>query len=109
MCWFSVNLLFRAIHNGISTENDLWEERIILINSGSEIEARNEGLRIGKSEEHEYLVASDINDQDGMIRWSFIQIERICKIESDNLVNGQEIFTRYLRNSEVESILIPFD
>jgi len=109
MCWFSVSLLFRAIHNGIATDNDLWEEQIVLINADTEEDARKEGLRIAKSEEHEYLVSSDSSNTSHAVRWTYIQIERVCEIEGNALFNGLEIFTRYLRNSEVESILTPFD
>jgi hypothetical protein len=109
MSWFSVNLLFRAIHNEIKTDNDLWEERIIVINAVNEQAAKTEGLRVGKLEEHGYSVASRESHSDNSVKWSFVQIERVCEIEGDVLVNGLEVFTRYLRNSEVESLLTPFD
>lgn len=104
MCWFSASLLFRSVHNGIASDDDLWEERIVLINADSEENANKECLRIGKSEEHEYLVSSDSS-----VRWRFIQVERVCEIDGDIMVDGLEVFSRYLRNSEVESILTPFD
>jgi len=109
MCWFSVNLLFRAIHNGITSDTDLWEERIVLINADTEEDAKKEGLRIGSSEEHEYIVSSDNSKPNHTVRWTLIQIESVCEIEGNSFVNGLEIFTRYLRNSEVNSILTPFD
>lgn len=109
MSWFSVSLLFRAVHNEIISDTDLWEERIVMIDGNTEDDAINEGLRIGKSEEHEYLVSSNDSNPEQMVRWSFVQIERVCEIEGNSLVNGWEIFTRYLRNSEVQSILTPFD
>lgn len=109
MRYFSVSLLFRSVHNGISTNTDLWEERIVLIEADTEDDARIEGLRIGKSEEHEYPVSSNNSKPDQTVKWTFLQIERVCAIECNTLVNGCEIFTRYLRTSEVESILTPFD
>jgi hypothetical protein len=109
MSWFSVSLLFRAVHNEIISDTDLWEERVVIIDSDTEDDAKNKGLRIGKSEEHEYFVSSNDSKPEQMVRWSFVQIERIHEIEGNTLVNGREIFTRYLRNSEVQSILTPFD
>ncbi len=103
MPWFSVDLLFRAIHNGIETDTDVWEERIVVINANDEQDARNECLKLGKSEEHEYFANAQI------VKWTFVQIERVCEIEGNSLVNGLQVFTRYLRNSEVVSILTPFE
>jgi hypothetical protein len=109
MPWFSASLLFRAIHNGIPTDADLWEERIVVVNAKTKQDATNECSRIAQYEEHEYLVGSDKFKADKSVRWSFAQIERLCEIEGDVLSNGLEVFTRYLRNSEVKSILTPFD
>ena len=109
MPWFVANLLFRAIHNGMISDNDIWEERIILIDADTEQDAIKECIKIGKSEEHEYPVKADKSGKDEIVKWSFIQIERICLIEGSAFVNGLEVFTRYLRNSEVKSLLTPFE
>ncbi len=109
MYWYSVSLLFRAIHNGVASDTDIWEERIILVSANTEENAKEEALKIGRSEEVEYFAPSDNGGENQAITWKFVQIERICAIEGNTLSNGLEIFCRYLRNSEVESILTPFD
>jgi hypothetical protein len=109
MSWFSVSLLFRSIHNGLPSDTDLWEERIILVDADIEEDAKKIALKIGKSEEHDYFTASDNSISGEFVKWTFIQVERVCEIDGNTMINGLEIFTRYLRHSEVESILTPFD
>jgi hypothetical protein len=102
--WFGVSLLFKSIHANEPEEEPLWEERIILLQAPSEAEARPEAERIGQSAEQEYLAA------DGQaVRWKFVQIERAYPIPSDALETGTEVFSRFLRTSEVESLLTPFE
>ncbi len=81
----------------------IWEESILLIEAGSEEEARSEGERIARSRTHTYEV------EDGLVIWSFEQIERVYAIDREELRSGMEVFSRYLRDSEVKSLLTRFD
>ncbi len=81
------------------------EERIILLSAETEQGARRLAEQIGKSEEHEYLTSRP-ND---LLRWSFEKIERMYAVEEDTLTSGTELLARFLRQSEVESLLTPFD
>jgi hypothetical protein len=101
--WFAANLLFKSVHVGQPEENPLWEERIVLIQAETEAEAREQGERLGKEEEHEYVSATG-----DLVRWTFQQIERVYPIEADTLQNRTEVFSRFLRSNEVESLLTPF-
>ena len=99
--WYVVNLLFQSVHPEHPENESLWEERLFLVRAASEDEARSHGEQIGKSEEHEYIAGN--GDQ---VRWTFRQIESISAIET--LDHGIELFSRFLSNSEVESLLTPF-
>ena len=101
---FSFNLLFRGMKNNIPSEVDLWEERLILVFSPTEEQAILKAKRIGGDEESRYKTI----EGDTLV-WKFIQIERMFEVNDFQLKDGIEIFSRYLRNSEIESILTPFE
>lgn len=39
-----------------------------------------------------------------MVTWKFEAVDRICDIEDQALKNGAELFSRFLKESEVHSI-----
>src|SRR5262249_27059457 len=100
--WFAVNLLFEAVHPDDRENDSLWEERIILVRAKTETEACEEGERIGKAGEHEYIAANG-----DLVRWTFRQVERVSAVEV--LDHGTELFSRFLSKQEVESLLSPFE
>lgn len=58
---------------------------------------------MGQDGEHSYEVESGAS-----LKWTFVSIERVFKID-DNIADRAEVFSRFLRSSEAESILKPFD
>ena len=109
MSWYSVSLLFKATHLTRPQIDPLWEERILLIQANTEDEAKREAMRIGKEDEPEYsVVDGQPGEAEGKVKWTFEQIESVCEIETDSLANGTQLFWRFLRDSEVKSILTPF-
>jgi Domain of unknown function (DUF4288) len=102
--WYTVSLLLKSRHLNQPSEQDwLWEESIVLVQAENEDDARRAGERIGKSKELEYVSAT--GDQ---VRWTFETIESVCEILDDTITSGTEVFSRFLRNEEVDSILTPF-
>lgn len=101
--WYAVNILYRSEHIPTETKPTIWEESILLIEARSEEEARSEGERIGRSEAHTYEV------EDGLVIWSFEQIDRVYAVDGEELRSGTEVFSRFLRDSEVKSLLTRFD
>ena len=100
--WYAANLLFKRTR--ASGRNDLlWEESIRLIKADSEEEARQLAERFGRSERVSY------ETNDGTVTWVFDRVERIYAIESESLADGTELFSRFLRDSEVASLLTPFN
>src|SRR5437879_3684838 len=101
--WFAVNLLFESVHFPRADDQPLWEERLVLIQAPNESEAEQKGARLGKDEEHEYESATGDH-----VRWAFRRVERVYPIEAETLGDGTELFARFLRCSEVVSLLTPF-
>jgi hypothetical protein len=102
--WFTASILFKS-HGQLPLDgNLLWEERIVLVEAEDESSAERKAAKLGKAEEHEYL-----NQRGAAVRWTFEKIERICVIEGGLLKDGTELFSRFLRDSEVKSILTRFE
>lgn len=99
--YFSVSLLYVAERE--NNDAPLWEERIILVNAVDEVEAEVKAKQYALEEEVSYKT-----DNGSTVKWVFRQIERIYMID-DELVDGAELFSRFLRDSEVKSMLKPFD
>ncbi len=113
MPFYSVNLLLKSEQLNEPSVNPLWEERIVLVEAASDRDAVREGMRIGKEAEEEYPVTYQ-GDEEGeerqdTLRWTFVQIERVCEIGNGEMKNGTELFSRFLRDSEMKSILAPFE
>jgi hypothetical protein len=47
--------------------------------------------------------------QNDLIIWTFEGVERVYAIEKDHLSSGVELFSRFLRDSEVTSMRTPFE
>jgi hypothetical protein len=101
--WYSANLLFRSIHTPAESKQTVWEESVRLIQARTEVEAKHEAEKIGKSCAHSYEV------EGGTVQWIFERVERLFAIADEDLRTGSEVFSRYLRDSEVKSILTPFE
>lgn len=102
--WFTANLLFKSQRQANVNEGSLWEEQIILIEATNEAAAKQKAEHHGKAQENEYR-----NQAGELVHWSFEQVERLCEVEDVTLKDGSELFSRFLRDSEVRSILTPFE
>jgi hypothetical protein len=101
--WYSASLLFKSTHVPSDARPPVWEESIRLVEAESEAVARTEAERIGRAEVVVYQANSDL------VLWTFERIERVYEIDNEELRSGTEIFSRFLRDSEVSSLLTPFD
>jgi Domain of unknown function (DUF4288) len=109
MSFYTVSLLLKSTHSPPSKDEALWEERIILITAETEEQARQKGRNLGENAELEYSVGGQVGTNSDVVRWTFVQVERVCHVDSDDLSDGTELFSRFLRDSEVKSLLTPFD
>jgi hypothetical protein len=80
--------------------------RIVLLDAENEFDAKTMAEIIGRSKEHAYYV-SDPDRQ--LLKWVLIAVERVYSIDAGKLESGIEVFSRFLRQSEAESLLTPFD
>lgn len=103
--WYTGNLLFRAVHLNRADPDPVWEESIVLIEARDESEARLLADRMGKDAELEYPVSKAQND---LLKWTFVKLQKLYPIEDAILRSGTELFSRFLCQSEVESLLTPF-
>jgi hypothetical protein len=101
--WYAANLLFQSAHIPTESKPTIWEESVRLIQAPSEAKARELAETIGKSEAQTYQV------EHGLVIWKFDRVERIYSILDDELRSGSEVFSRFLRDSEVRSLLTPLD
>lgn len=110
MAWYTASLLFKSTHIDRSQIEPLWEERIILIQAANESEARQKASTIGNEDQHEYTVLDGApGEPAGRLKWTFEQIDTVCELECETLADGKQLFWRFLRDSEVKSMLTPFD
>ena len=100
---FSASIPFRSEVTNRAPSESLWEESIVLVSAQSEDDALVRATAIGKQREHSYPIESGEE-----LRWIFDRVERIYTIDAEALESGTELFSRYLRASEVESLLTPF-
>jgi hypothetical protein len=101
--WYTASLLFKSIHTPAESKPTVWEESVRLIRARNETEARQEAETIGRAEAHSYEA------EGGAVVWVFERVERLFEITDEELRNGSEVFSRYLRDSEVKSLLTPFE
>ena len=59
---------------------------------------------LGQRSEVSYL-----GEEADLVKWKFVRVERIFEIDDEKLKDGTEVFSRFLRASEVESMLTSFD
>lgn len=104
MMLYSVSLFFKSIHSIPSKDEPLWEDSIILIEAIGKEEAKRKGELLGKKAEETYEA-----QKGDFVTWKFMRVESVCEIDDDKLKHGTELFSRFLRDSEVKSILTPFD
>src|SRR5262245_23084046 len=100
--FYSASLLSRGVAPHRDKDECLWQDSIVLIEASSEEDALGKAKELGKSGEHEYVSATNEH-----IEWVFVRVERVFEI-GDSLSPGTELFSRFLRASEVSSLLTPF-
>jgi hypothetical protein len=101
--WYAANLMYKSTQSPLESKPTIWEESILIIEAKSEAEARDEAERIGQGGTHSYEV------EGGLATWTFEAVDRVYAIHADVLQSGCEVFSRFLRESEVKSLRTPFD
>ena len=76
---------------------------IVLIEADDEAQAYQRADEVGRSREHEYLVSEPVQHR---LSWRFVRTERVQAIEQVIPMNGAELFSRFLRREEAESLCL---
>jgi hypothetical protein len=102
---FSVSVLFSSSTPEQPPADCLWEEQLLLIVADSEEEAALRAESVARESEHEFETASG-----EMLSWKFAAVERTLLIAEElaELRDGFQLFWRFLRKSEAESLFTPF-
>ena len=104
MSWYTASLFFVSKHSDHDLEEELWEESFFLIQASTQQEAFEKAEAIGKEQECSYLVT--VGDS---AHWSFVKVERVVEVMQENLCDGAELFSRFLRSKEAISLLTPIE
>jgi hypothetical protein len=102
--WYVANILLKSLNSEASNDDGIWEERFVLFEASNETEAAEKATSFGESEQHSYL-----NDAGETISWKFDSIERIEHLDASKFEDKLELFSRFLRKSEVESLKKKFE
>ena len=101
--WYSVSILYRGKEN-ITNHQDIWEETICLFDAENEAEVREKAEEKSKSAEIKYQSISG-----NTVDWVFDGILSVYELSEESIVNGTEVFSRFLREDEVKSLRTPFE
>ena len=104
--WYAVELLFERIHPDSAKNPDdlLWEQSIFLIQALDEEEAKAKAENVAKKEELSYRAISGET-----VKWRFVKLTGTYQILQETLTEGTEVFSRFLRSTEVKGFLKPFE
>ena len=98
MSWFSVGIFLRSVHEPPQPlDQEIWEECIFLVEADSATHAIEKAELKGKSLETTYETAAGDTTS-----WRFGHVDKVCAVPF--LADGVEIFSRFLKRSEVESL-----
>jgi len=100
--FYSVSLFFKGLHEDGTQK--VWEERIILIDAEDESQVEKKAKSLANEYEVEYRTANG-----DLLKWVFVDIGSIFEIESSQIEGGVELFSRFIKESEAESLLAPFE
>ncbi|UYZ84273.1 DUF4288 domain-containing protein [Entomomonas sp. E2T0] len=103
--WFTVSLIYEMdINNQKITNDGSWEESILLIDALSSEDAIEKAILLGKKKEIEYS-----NSYNEHCQWRFIGVANCYQILDEEIGEGCEVFSRFLRPEEGKSLLTPFE
>jgi len=108
--WYSVSVFSKGRHLSRPSIDPLWLQQIYLVQSDSEVNATKKVIEVVRNQESEYLAEDGgPNEKLGIVEWKYVAIERVITIERDYVHDCSEVYWRYLRDSEAQSLLKPFD
>jgi len=99
---FAVGILMKS--QGSSRRDPLWEYSVVLVKANDAAEAERKAYDFGRHHESSY-VAADGNQ----VRWKFNAVHKVQPVIPKEEQDITEVFSLFLRDDEVRSILEPID
>ena len=100
--WFCVCALSIAEHDQKRPVDALWEEQFFLVDAESTEDALVKGEQFARAGGARYRNAAG-----EMVHWKFEKIESAHELLDQELKSGTEVFSRFLREGQVQSLLRP--
>jgi hypothetical protein len=101
--WYTVSLLSRSRRTPEAENDDLFEESVVLLEATDEQSARLAGEEYARREGVEYR-----NLRGERVKWSFERVLSVYDVGEEAPRSGTEVFSRFLRKQEAESLSTPF-
>ncbi|HEY6351868.1 MAG TPA: DUF4288 domain-containing protein [Candidatus Angelobacter sp.] len=102
--WYSVSTFAVAQRDQHSVKEPLWEEQIFLVDAESENDAKHKAELLAQRDECEYTVRNGSS-----LTWRFNCVSKVYKLPDEDIRDGVEIFSRFLKDSEAKSLLNPIE
>ena len=97
--WFGVSPLYRSSEPLDEQGTHLFEKRIIVLDAADEGEAWKRANKHGPWLEERY-----INAEGNWVVWTFERTVEVKAILKEQIADGVEVFSRFLRQDEVERL-----
>lgn len=99
MSWYSVRLLFEALHNGKPDPSGFFEDRLILVEADNEEDAIVRATDNAKTMEHEYESAAG-----QMVHITFREVLDSVELFDDKPKDFTEVYWKFLNKAEVQQV-----
>jgi hypothetical protein len=101
--WFSASLLYRAEHEIQTGGQELWEEKVVLVQASDQSAAERIAREIGEQGQHSYSVT---DPRPHLLNWRFVAVERVMPTDCEP-THGAEIFSRFISGTTAKELLSP--
>jgi hypothetical protein len=101
--WYLAVILFKNTHSP-SSNDQLWEERFVLFEATNHAEAENKATSYSRSEEQSYP-----NQNGETVSWNFDSVWEVRPLDASHFEDKLEIFSRFLKSNEVDSLKRKFE
>jgi hypothetical protein len=101
--WYTVSLLFESVHEGLPSNTDLWEQRVILFDASSEEDAVRQARCFALDHQESYISATG-----DRVQWLFREVAAVFSILDADLKPCTEVFGQFLKAAEADSLMKSF-
>lgn len=97
--WFCVSALSASEHDPpVPSKQQVWEEHLFLLKADDASEAKTKAEELARGLECSYDAANE-----SKVSWKFKMVSKVCQLDGEPR-DGAEVFSRFLKDSEVRSL-----